>query len=111
MFMHIKKCLWMGLVTLSILILVWAIGFSLSYIVDKDILVQTLELYALPLAVWRGLLYIGVILAWPWLVKRIAATRLKQVKLSPSRWLLIIVIAAYELLIVQNSVAALVRLF
>ena len=101
---HCLLWLW----TLIGLALLLTIGFSVALWMGGDHQAVQQQFSRLPWGWWRGLAYSVLLLSWPRLVK--VALNYRQLayrEQSVNRRRLIILIVLYELLLVQNPLAAL----
>lgn len=65
------------------------------------------QIVELPWVWWRGLAYSSLLIAWPWLLLRLAPTKKRPLKIS--RRPLVFLIVFYECVIVQNPLALLLN--
>lgn len=107
----IKKHLFMWLAMFTVFAVFLVVGLSLSTIVNENTVSQLQHMSMWPLFNWRVCFYAVLVWVWPWLIKRIARKRLNKNDVSPKRLPLIVTILLYELVIVQNPLAKLIRLF
>lgn len=93
------------------LLLLFVVGFAVS-VWNGDNLAPNVSTYAdnLSLGWWRVGGYILLFLLWPRLVRRLASNRQSISNKLVSRRPLVVLILLYELLIVQNPLAALMKL-
>ena len=105
-----RQCQLWG-VTFAGLLLLFVAGFAVS-IWNGDNLAQNLSTYAdnISLGWWRVGGYILLLLLWPRLVRRLASNRQSISNKLASRRPLVVLILLYELLIVQNPLATLLKL-
>ena len=97
--------------TFAGLLLLFVAGFAVS-VWNGDNLVQNASMYAanLSLAWWRVGDYMMLLIFWPRIVRRLASNRQSISNKFLSRSPLVVLILLYELLIVHNPLAALLKL-
>lgn len=103
------QCL-LWLWTLMGLVLLLAVGFIVALWMGEEHQVVQQKLNQFPWAWWRGFGYGVLLLSWPHLVRLVINYRQSTCsEQSVSRRPLLILIVLYELLLVQNPLAALFR--
>ena len=96
--------------TLMGLVLLLAVGFSVALWMGGDYQSVQQQFGRLPWGWWRGLAFSVLLLSWPRLVKTVINYRQSAYRgQAISRHSVVVLIVLYELLLVQNPLAALFR--
>lgn len=110
-FAVLKKYVLLLAATVFIFFALFFIGLSLSYFVHEETVNTLQNINTGYFNIWRWFFYIALLVAWPWFITRLIKKRLNKQAISPSRLPLFVLIILYELIIVQNPLAAVLRLF